>query len=166
MRTWAAPTADPETSAVLEGILGRWGGLWPSKGKDSDSSDSRKTFIILTFSFVLQILLISFLFLPPFPTLLWLSILLALWNLIKLLSFFFFPSVTFFYCCYKPLPLCMLGFCNSVEFSFLFFLFSFLNLIFKPTMIFSTLILCLPSLVFLPLQLIFIVYKSSLSVSV
>ena len=31
--------------------------MTPSKGRDSDSSDSRKTFIILMFSLVLQILL-------------------------------------------------------------------------------------------------------------
>ena len=34
----------------------RWT-LTPSKGKDADSSDSRKAFIILMFSLVLQILL-------------------------------------------------------------------------------------------------------------
>ena len=28
IRIWAAPTAGPETSTVLEGILGRGGGLW------------------------------------------------------------------------------------------------------------------------------------------
>ena len=28
MRVWAAPTAGPETSLVLEGIFRRWGGLW------------------------------------------------------------------------------------------------------------------------------------------
>ena len=28
VRTWAAPTAGPEISPVLEGIPGRWGGLW------------------------------------------------------------------------------------------------------------------------------------------
>jgi len=45
-----APTAGPEISAVLEGILGevRWT-VTPSEGKDSDSSDSEKTFIILMF---------------------------------------------------------------------------------------------------------------------
>ena len=34
IRVWAGPTAGPEASAVLEGILGRWSGLWlPAKGK-------------------------------------------------------------------------------------------------------------------------------------
>ena len=28
IRIWAAPTEGPETSIVLEGILGRQGGLW------------------------------------------------------------------------------------------------------------------------------------------
>ena len=54
LRIWAAPTAGSEISTVLEGILGRWGGLWlPVRGKDSDSSDSRKTFITLMFWLVL-----------------------------------------------------------------------------------------------------------------
>ena len=30
IRIWTAPTAGPEISTMLEGILGRWGGLWRS----------------------------------------------------------------------------------------------------------------------------------------
>ena len=41
--------------------------MTPSEGKDSDSSDSRKAFIILMFSFVLLSLLDFFLFFPIFP---------------------------------------------------------------------------------------------------
>ena len=43
----AAPTAGPEISAVLEGILEevRWT-VTPSEGKDSDSSDLRKTLFL------------------------------------------------------------------------------------------------------------------------
>ena len=82
-------------------------------------------------------------------------------NLIKLLIslFLFFLSHIFYYC-YKPLPLCwafaVLG--------------SFLNLFFpfyKPIIIFSTLIplFAFPTVLF-PLQLIFNIYKSSLSTSI
>ena len=67
IRIWAAPTAGPETSTVLEGILGRWGGLvTPREGKDSESSDSRKTH----YSYVLTCSVDSFgifFFFPPFP---------------------------------------------------------------------------------------------------
>ena len=63
-----------------------------------------------------------------------------------------------FYCCYRPLPF-TLGFCSSVEFSFLFLfslilIFNFLNLL-----IFLHLFLCLLFLLFFPLQLIFNAYK-------
>ena len=82
----------------------------------------------------------------------------------KILSFFS-PSVTFFIvvinlCLYVEL----LQFCEV----FLFFLFSlFLILIFKPIIIFSTLIplFAFPTVLF-PLQLIFNVYKSSSYISI
>ena len=48
IRICTAPIVGPETSTVLEGILGRlrWT-VTPSGGKDSDSSGSRITSIIL-----------------------------------------------------------------------------------------------------------------------
>ena len=62
----------------------------------------------------------------------------------------------------------MMGFCSSVEFSsfFFFFLFS-LKKFFKPYYYFSTFIplFAFPTVVF-PLQLIFNIYKSSLSISI
>ena len=67
---------------------------------------------------------------------------------------FCFFSVTYFYSCYKPLPLCW-AFCSSVEFFFLI-------LLFQPIIIFSTFIplFDFPTVLF-PLQLLFNVYKSS-----
>jgi len=128
-----------------------------SAGKDSDSSDSRKIFIILIFDLFCRLCWIS----PPifFPLLL-LSILLALRNQIKLLSFFLFPQSHFFFI--VVINLCLyiglLQFCG-VSFSFL--------LIFKPIIIFSTFIPLFALLtVLLPLQLIFNVYKSYLSTSI
>ena len=54
IRIWAASTAGPEISTLLEGILGRWGGLWlPVRERTLTAVDSRKTFIILIFWFVL-----------------------------------------------------------------------------------------------------------------
>ena len=44
----------------------RWT-VTPSKGKDSESSDSRKTFIILMFGLFLEILLDFCFFFFPFP---------------------------------------------------------------------------------------------------
>ena len=61
----------------------------------------------------------------------------------------------------------MLGFCSSVEFSFFLSFSLFFFLIFKPIIIFSTFIplFAFPTVLF-PLQLIFNVYKSSLSISI
>ena len=149
----------------------RWT-VTPSEGKYSDSSDSRKTFIILMFWLVLYMLLNIFFSLP-----LYLSILLALWNLTKLWSFFFFffpPSITFFI---VVINLCLyiglLWFCGSFLSFFLsfifFFLFSFLNFnfeFFKPIIISSFIPLFYFPTVPFHLQLIFNVYKSSLSTSI
>ena len=86
----------------------------------------------------------------------------------------FISSVTFFYCCYKPLPLSW-AFVVLWSFPiFFFFLISsssplpfFIILIFKTYYIFSTFIpLCAFPNVLLPLQLIFNVYKSSPSISI
>ena len=59
----------------------------PSEGKDSDSSDSRKTSIILMFSLVLYILVDFFLFFPPSVVV---DDFIGTTKSIKLLSFFFF----------------------------------------------------------------------------
>ena len=71
----------------------------------------------------------------------------------------------FFYCHYKPLPL---HWAFAVLGSFHFFLsLLFLILIFKPIIIFSTFIpLFAFATVLFPLQLIFNIYKSSLSTSI
>ena len=55
IRVWAVPTADAERSPVLKGILGRWRQtVTHNEGKDADSWDPRKTFIIICiFWFVL-----------------------------------------------------------------------------------------------------------------
>ena len=87
------------------------------------------------------------------------------WNLIKLLSFFIFPpSVTFFTVAINLyLYIGFLLFCGVY---FFFFLFS-LILIFKTYYYFSTFIpLFAFHTVLFPLQLIFNVYKSSLSTSI
>ena len=100
---WAAPTIGPGISPVLEGILGRWGGLWlPMRERTLTAVTQGKHLLFLCFDLFCRFFWIFFF--PFSPSLSLLLILLALWNLIKLLRFFFF-SVTFFYCCYKPMPL-------------------------------------------------------------
>ena len=64
VRLWAAPTIGPEISTVLEGILGRWGGLWlPAK---------ERTLIAVTqetpYSYVLICSVDSFWFCPFFSS--------------------------------------------------------------------------------------------------
>ena len=105
----------------------RWT-VTPSKEKDSDSSGSRETFINLMFWLVLEFLsdffFLFFSFFIPFPApSVVVVILLALWNLIKLLSFGFFFSIK----CFVVINLCFyVGLLESCEvFLFLFFLFSF-----------------------------------------
>ena len=61
--------------------------MTPSKGKDSDSSDSRKASIILMFSLVLYILVDFFLFFPPCVVV---DGFIGTTKSIKLLRFFFF----------------------------------------------------------------------------
>ena len=70
-----------------------------------------------------------------------------------------------FYCCYKPLPLHWALHCGILLYLFII---SFLNLIFKPIIIFFYYFIPLfafPTFIF-PLQLIFNVYKYSLSTSI
>ena len=89
IRIWTAPTAGPEISTMLEGILGRWGGLWRSvRERTLTAVTQEKHLLFLCFHLFCRF----FGFFSPFITpLLELLILSALWNLIKLLSFFFFP---------------------------------------------------------------------------
>ena len=133
-RLYAGPTAGPETSTALEGILGRQGRLRLSVRKRTPTAVIQENqLLFLCFDLFCRFFWTFFF---SFPSLLYLSVLLALRNLIKLLRFFFFffffPNHTF-YCCYKPLPLFwLLQFYGVVEFSsfFSFVLFCFLILIF------------------------------------
>ena len=87
------------------------------------------------YSYVLTCSVDSFFFPLLFPPLLYLSIFLALWNLMKILSSFFPPQLLF-YCFHKPLPLCC-AFAVLWSFPFFFFslflilIFNFLNLFFS-----------------------------------
>ena len=52
IRIWAAPTAGPEISTVLEGILGTWGGLWlPARERTLTALTEEKHFLFLCFDF-------------------------------------------------------------------------------------------------------------------
>ena len=133
IRIWAAPTAGPEISTVLEGILGTWGGLClPARERTLTAVTQERHLLFLCFNSFYRFIWIFFFFL--FPPLCyscrfyWHS----LWNPVKLLNVFFPQS--HFYCCYK---LCLyIGFCSSIEFS-LFSSFLFFNLkFFKPIIIF------------------------------
>ena len=118
----------------------------PSEGKDSDSSDSRKPFIILMFSLFCRCfqMFFPFLFLVLSSPLIQLSILLALRNLIKFLRFFFF-SVTYFIVVINHwLYVGLLQFCGLFFLFFIIFIFNFLNLF----LFFLHLFLCLLFLLF------------------
>ena len=107
----------------------------------------------------------SFSFPLPLPST-YLSILLALCNPIKLVAFFLLSQI--FYCCYKPLLLlwAFLQFYSCMEFSFSLSL-SLFNFIFLTYYYFCDIFPLFPfPTVLSPLQLIFNVYKSSLSTSI
>ena len=149
IRAWAAPTAGPETSTVLEGVLG-WGGLWLPVREGCWQQRLKKN---IYYSYILTCSVVSFgfffsFFFPFFfsPML----ILLALWNLIKLLRFlfFFFFNHTF-YCCYKCLLLCWPF---AVVWSFPFFSSFSIFKYFKSTIIFLHLFPSLLSYSYLPLE--------------
>ena len=161
VRNWAAPTASPEISTMLGGILGRRGGLWlPARETTLDSIDSRKIFT-LCFDLLCRFFWIffSFFFLSFFT----LSVVVVdVYGTMKsnlVLSLLFFFSVIFFI---AVINLCLYvglwQFCAiSLSFNFL---------IFKPIIIFFTFItlLAFPTILF-HLQLLFNVYKY-LSISI
>ena len=140
IRIWAAPTAGPEISTVLEGIPGRWDGLWLPARERTLTAVIKKN--ILHYSYVLACSIGSFGFFPFF------SRFVVVVNFIGTMKscyafelFFFFLSHTF-YCC-KPLPL---GWAFAVLGSFpIFFFLIFQNLL----LFFLHLFLCLLFLLFL-----------------
>ena len=50
IRIWAAPTAGPEISTVLEGILRRWGGLWLPAQKRTLTAVTQHLLFLLFFT--------------------------------------------------------------------------------------------------------------------
>ena len=143
-RIWAAPTASPETSTVLEGILGRWGGLWlPVRERTLTAVTQEKYLLFLCFHLFSSFFWIFFLF-SSLCCSCWFY-----WHYDILFSFWVFFNHPFF-CCYKHLPL------------FFFFNFNF----FKPIIIFTFIPLFAFPIVLVPFQLIFSVYKSSLPTSI
>ena len=66
IRIWAAPTAGPEISTVLEGIPGRWGGLWLLvRERPLTAVTQDKHLLFLCFDFFCRFFCIFFLFFPP-----------------------------------------------------------------------------------------------------
>ena len=64
IRTWAAPTISP--MAVLEGILGRWGGLWlPARERTLTAVTQGKHLFFLCFDLSCRFFWIFFSFLFP-----------------------------------------------------------------------------------------------------
>ena len=120
--------------------------MTPSEGKDSDSSDSTKTFIILCFGLSYRFFWISFGNWISFYSLLPSHPAVVLVNFIgtmksnRTFELFFFHV---FYCCYKPLPLhwAFAVLWSFPHFFFFFFLFNFLSL---------SLFFCIYSFVCLP----------------
>ena len=118
----SSSNAGTDISTVLEGILGRWGGLWLPEGERTLTAVTQeKHLLFLWFDFSYRFFWISFSLISP-------SIVVVDFirtkNTIQLLCwfFFFFISVTFLLLLQTSAS--MLGFCSSVEFSFLFFFFS------------------------------------------
>ena len=62
---WAAPTVGLEISTVLEGILGKWGGLsLPARGRTLTAVTQEKHFLFLCFDLFCIFFWIFFLFFP------------------------------------------------------------------------------------------------------
>ena len=70
IRLWAAPAAGPETSTELEGILGRWGGLWlPARERTGTAVTQEKPVLFLFFDLFCTFFWICFFtFFRPSPT--------------------------------------------------------------------------------------------------
>ena len=134
--------------------------MTPSKGKDSHRSDWKKKNIYYSYFLTCSADSFGFFFFFP-PLLLQLSILLALRNPIKPLSFFS-SSVSFFIVINICLYIELLQFCRVFLFFFFFSFFNFLNLLlfflFVPLFAFPTILF--------RFQLIFTIYKPSLSTSI
>ena len=74
IRIWAAPTASSGTRTVLQGILGRWGEMWPQQVKGPWQHWLKKSIYhsyALTFSVRFFFFSFLFFFFPPSP---WLPI--------------------------------------------------------------------------------------------
>ena len=70
IRIWAAHTAGPEISTVLEGILGRWGELWlPVREWTLTAMTQEKHLLLLFFDLFCRFFWIFFPFSFPFPLL-------------------------------------------------------------------------------------------------
>ena len=67
IRNWAALTAGPEISSVLEGILGRWGGLWLPARERLTAVTQEKHLLFLCFDLFCRFFWISFFFFFSFP---------------------------------------------------------------------------------------------------
>ena len=89
IRIWAAPRAGLEISTVLEGILGRWGGLWlPARERTLTAVTHEKHLFFLCFDLFCRLFWIFFSFCSY-----------------TVVIYCFFPLSHIVYCCYKPLPL-------------------------------------------------------------
>ena len=67
IRIWAAPTAGPEISTVLEGILGRWGGLWLPGRERTLTAVTQEKHLLLCFDLFCRFFRMFFLFFPLYP---------------------------------------------------------------------------------------------------
>ena len=121
IRIWAAPTAGPEISTVLEGILGRWGGVWfPERERTVTAVTKEKHLLFLCFdlfcSWIFFFFLSLFLLLCCSCQFYWhYEIQLSFWAFFSLLVTFFIVVINL--CLYVRL----LQFCGFFLFiSFLF----------------------------------------------
>ena len=123
IRIWAAPTTSPEISPVLEGILGRWGGLWlQPRERTLTAVTQEKHLLFLIFDLFCRFfwIFLSFFFISFLPLcrscqFYWhKEIQLSFWAL------FFLSHI--FYCCHKPL---LLQFCVFPFFPLSFLTFNF-----------------------------------------
>ena len=101
------------------GHLWRWGGLWlPAREKTLKAVTQEKHLLFLCFDCFWRFFWIFVSFFSLFPALLELSIFLALWNLIKLLSLFVFSLSHIFIVINLCLYVGLLQFCGAFLFFF------------------------------------------------